>query len=244
MSQFCELCPFLLLQRWCAMRDEKWGTVGEEPLFCVTSADAPKHISYDSWRKAVAGAAASNVGTHSLRKGGAHWLKISCGVPDDVVQAQGGWASLDTMRFVYARYTDNERRDCLLQRASASTSALPLQLAPTAKPTSPAVKKVARHIWQQPMRIFFASEGCWRSRVVFPVVAQRGLQFIRHSHRGTGCQCSSFAQGGTRRVCACESARVRLFCRLPYVSLMSPSLEHMFSNLTPHHAVYFRGTAP
>jgi hypothetical protein len=47
-----------------------------------------------------------SVGTHSLRKGGASWLKFHMMVLDDVVQAQGGWATAETMNKFYSTFPE------------------------------------------------------------------------------------------------------------------------------------------
>ena len=64
------------------------------------------------------------VGTHSLRKGGAHWYKTACSLPEELVQAQGGWSAPETMRAFYARFSDSERCDQLLRAASTASSGM------------------------------------------------------------------------------------------------------------------------
>ena len=115
------LCPAALLDIWCAEWDSCWDTVGDGPLFFVTGGSFLKAMSYDSWRKAVAlGLSnASGVGTHSLRKGGALWWKSSGLVPDEVIQAQGGWSSPDVMRAFYTKFSDGQLRRLLLEGALA-----------------------------------------------------------------------------------------------------------------------------
>ena len=64
---------------------------------------------YDSWRKALSAHfvdAAGASGTHSLRKGGATWLKFHAMMPEDVVRAQGGWASAEVMQKFYASFPE------------------------------------------------------------------------------------------------------------------------------------------
>ena len=83
------------------------------PLFCVSSS---KEVSYDSWRKALRchfTDAAGTIGTHSLRKGGASWLKFHVMMSDDAVQAQGGWASAETMHKFYASFPEEAQHSSL-----------------------------------------------------------------------------------------------------------------------------------
>jgi len=119
-----DLCPCALLRKWCRQRDAVWTPAAGEPLFCVTGSHTARQVSYDSWRKAVRSHILGNdVGTHSFRKGGAHWWKCICGLSDEVVQAQGGWASADTMRAFYAKFSDAERQRLILDCAARSASA-------------------------------------------------------------------------------------------------------------------------
>ena len=100
------LCPASLLSRWCAARDARWGSAPEGPLFCVAVGRPLRPMSYASFRRAVADSLCDpGVGTHSLRKGGAKWWKER-GLPEEVVQAQGAWASAETMRAFYTRFSD------------------------------------------------------------------------------------------------------------------------------------------
>ena len=126
-----ELCPVRLLQRWCLLRGKTWP--GQEgALFCVTGKKEIRAQSYDSWRKRVAAHFASSaIGTHSLRKGGAHWFRNTAKIPDDVTQAQGGWADPKTMRAVYSALTEAERRSVILSAGLAATSAVAASTAPT-----------------------------------------------------------------------------------------------------------------
>ena len=112
-------CPYLLLQQWCAIWDRTWRPAfADGPLFCVTGKPGPAERSYDSWRKVLAGHFKSSaVGTHSLRKGGAHWYRTVAKVEEEVIQAQGGWCSLDTMRAAYSALTQAERREAVLAGA-------------------------------------------------------------------------------------------------------------------------------
>ena len=109
------LCPHRLLVRWCHVRDLAWPGHLDGPLFCVAGKPTASQLSYDSWRKAVTIALGSGeAGTHSLRKGGARWLKLRCNVPDEIVQAQGGCSSASVMLRFYAKFSDSERREQLL----------------------------------------------------------------------------------------------------------------------------------
>ena len=58
------------------------------------------------------------VGTHSLRKGGAHWYTHVAGLSEDIVQAQGGWSSLEVLRAVYSKHTEQERKALTLDAVS------------------------------------------------------------------------------------------------------------------------------
>ena len=42
------------------------------------------------------------------------------GLTDEVIQAQGGWASVEVMRSFYSRFTDDERKRILLDAAVSS----------------------------------------------------------------------------------------------------------------------------
>ena len=75
--------------------------------------------------------ASSAIGTHSLRKGGAHWFRNTAKIPDDVTQAQGGWADPKTMRAVYSALTEAERRSVILSAGLAVLSAVAASAAPT-----------------------------------------------------------------------------------------------------------------
>ena len=115
-------CPFSLLQRWLTLHADTWGHESCTPLFFVTNVNAPRPLSYDSWRRSLANVFRETaVGTHSLRKGGAHWLKVQCQVPDDIIQVQGGWASKETMCAIYARFTCDEQQSMLLTAVRSAT---------------------------------------------------------------------------------------------------------------------------
>jgi len=131
MPQRGDLCPVRLLRRWWLLRRTTWPEQGGM-LFCVTGKREVRAQSYDSWRKSVATHfASSSVGTHSLRKGGAHWFRTQTDVPEDALQAQGGWADPETMRAIYAALTEEERRAAILRAGLSAPSragapALPL----------------------------------------------------------------------------------------------------------------------
>ena len=125
-------CPAILLRAWLRSRKSMWDTAAESPFFCVTGAATPRPVSADSFRRSIAACfPGSAVGTHSLRKGGAHWWKVRCGLADEIVQAQGGWASAEVMRSFYARFSDQERRDILLSSSARGCLTTPAPAAVT-----------------------------------------------------------------------------------------------------------------
>ena len=111
-----ELCPHHILNTWLVCRSRSWPSSESGPLFCVSSSKEVKAVSYDSWRKALHchfTDAAGTIGTHSLRKGGASWLKFHVMMSDDAVQAQGGWASAETMHKFYASFPEEAQHSSL-----------------------------------------------------------------------------------------------------------------------------------
>eukprot|EP00959_Pyramimonas_sp_CCMP1952_P265679 5554865-Pyramimonas_sp.AAC.1 len=67
------LCPCDLLREWLAKRDARWGSNPDAPFFCATHLTEPRAVSCDSFRRNFAQFfQTAAVGTHSLRKGGAH----------------------------------------------------------------------------------------------------------------------------------------------------------------------------
>ena len=113
------VCPCHLLRVWLAQRDARWGSNPDAPLFCATHLTEPRAVSCDSFRRSFAQFfQTAAVGTHSLRKGGAHWYKTVCHLPEELVQAQGGWSAPETMRAFYTRFSDTERCDQLLHTVS------------------------------------------------------------------------------------------------------------------------------
>jgi integrase len=141
------LCPHLLLRRWAAVWDSMYGSGDpKRPFFCVSNKDEPKHTSYDSWRKTVAKHFENqDLGTHSFRKGGAHWYRQVAGVPDEAIQEQGGWASAATMKAVYSGLTSSERRSALLagtRTAGDASSRSSATAAPAPRPPRPPLQEV------------------------------------------------------------------------------------------------------
>ena len=117
-----DACPMRLLTQWRQQRLDLWPQHGDGALFCVSHLKDAKPISHGPMRKALASVFSSeSTGTHSLRKGGAHWYKVDCRVPEEIIQAQGGWCGPDTMRAIYARFDEQERCD-LLRRAAGAVS--------------------------------------------------------------------------------------------------------------------------
>ena len=114
-----EACPVKLLQGWLKTRTRMWPECHAGPVFCVTTAKVARHISADTTRKSLAAFfRSSSTGSHSLRKGGAHWWKVHGKVPEQLIQAQGGWSSPDVMRAVYARFDEQERLACFAGAAA------------------------------------------------------------------------------------------------------------------------------
>ena len=104
-----DLCPHHLLTTWFVCRQSYWPQAETGPLFCVSCAKEPKTVSYDSWRKSLTAHFSNeirSIGTHSLRKGGAAWLKYHAMMPNEVVQAQGGWATTEVMQRFYALFPE------------------------------------------------------------------------------------------------------------------------------------------
>ena len=98
-----------------------WNARSAGPRFCVTVASDLRPLSYDNWRKTLSQHFHDKgIGTHSLRKGGTKWFSHVAKVPEDVVQAQGGWASKDVMQMVYSKLSDEERAVAISKAASTS----------------------------------------------------------------------------------------------------------------------------
>jgi hypothetical protein len=116
---FGDLCPVALLERWVATWRVRWTTLTAGSLFSVTSSSDPRPISYESWRKVLAAALpGSSWGSHSLRKGGALWYR-DVGLPEDIIQSQGGWSSRAVMEQVYTVYPELACRSALIRCAAA-----------------------------------------------------------------------------------------------------------------------------
>ena len=60
------------------------------------------------------------VASYSLRKGGASWFKFHTRLSDDIVQAQGGWATPDVMHKFYASYSDAELRTSVMSAVGSA----------------------------------------------------------------------------------------------------------------------------
>ena len=112
-------CPVQLLQDWLAVRARLWPDHPDGPLFSVTHKTVPSSISADTTRKSLSSVfPGRSTGTHSLREGGAHWWKADGQVPGEIIQAQGGWSSPETMRSVYTRFNEQERLRMFAQAAA------------------------------------------------------------------------------------------------------------------------------
>ena len=113
-----DLCPYHLVTTWLVCRHTHWPQSQTGPLFCVSSSLELKAVSYDSWRKSLLAYFTNDVksiGTHSLRKGGATWLKYHALMSDEGVQAQGGWATAEVMHQFYARFPEAAQHAALEQ---------------------------------------------------------------------------------------------------------------------------------
>ena len=114
------LCPYVILSSWVRIWDRAWGPQHvESPFFFLARKTTPVAPSYDSFRKVLRTAAPNpEIGTHSLRKGGAWWYKHVALVPPEVIQSQGGWKSSTSMESSYVAFTSAQRREKLLDLAS------------------------------------------------------------------------------------------------------------------------------
>ena len=120
-----DVCPASLLREWFVSWKKRWPDHGAGPLFCVTTGTDLKALSYDGWRKTLGSFfMSSSIGTHSLRKGGTKWFCHVANVPEDVVQAQGGWASRDVMTLIYSKLSDDERAATLFKAANVSLASI------------------------------------------------------------------------------------------------------------------------
>ena len=115
------LCPCHVLQAWLVQRDSRWGSDPDAPVFCTTHLAEPRPMNCDSFRRNLSQFfQTAAVGTHSLRKGGAHWYKAVCCLPEELVQAQGGWSAPEAMQADYAHFSDSEKvRSTVARRVSS-----------------------------------------------------------------------------------------------------------------------------
>jgi hypothetical protein len=124
LKELGRLCPAGLLRQWCTEQEIRTNSV-DDPLFCVITSPQ-KAISYDYWRKTVVQTLKCvEVGTHSLRKGGAHWYKHVAGANPDSIQTQGGWSTPAVMEGVYTRLSPEECRHDLARSARSAFSQPP-----------------------------------------------------------------------------------------------------------------------
>ena len=144
-------CPAQLLGNWCSQWDNAWPHCSDGYLFCTTHAPQPKQMSGDSWRKALSSLLVGPaVGSHSLRKGGARWWKFVCHLPEEVVQAQGGWTTPDCMRAFYAKFSESERKGMVVVAAAHALPAGGPSASGVARAPLPAVPSIVS-ILRQPL---------------------------------------------------------------------------------------------
>ena len=115
-----DLCPWTLVKAWIDRWDRKWKSAPKDsPLFFVQNKKEPKPVSYDYVRKSLTGLFGSrDTGTHSLRKGGAAWLRFTLHLDEEVIQSQGGWADRACMQKAYTIITERYQRDSLVEGAA------------------------------------------------------------------------------------------------------------------------------
>ena len=115
------VCPFALLRGWAADWDRRWGGRSEPPpLFCTVGSGEARAVRYDQVRKLLQGVfGVEGVGTHSLRKGGAAWMRFDLKLDEEVVQSQGGWASRECMQQAYTVLSQDLRRKRILDEVAA-----------------------------------------------------------------------------------------------------------------------------
>ncbi len=132
-------CPCALLKQWLDCRARLWPSCPSGLFFFVTGSLECRAVSADSVRRSLSAFfGRPEVGTHSLRKGGAHYWKVDCKAPAELIQAQGGWSTPEVMQAVYAKYSDKERADILLQCASRAAPTASAPPAPANPPAAPA----------------------------------------------------------------------------------------------------------
>ena len=137
-------CPAKLLRAWRQQRAEVHGQAGGV-FFCVTGAVEPRPVSADTFRRMLSRHLKdAQVGSHSLRKGGAQWWKHSASLPEELVQGQGGWSSIDVMRNFYTKFSASARKQRLLEAACAACTAI---AAPAGLPPNPGELPV----WRRPL---------------------------------------------------------------------------------------------
>ena len=118
-----EACPARLCELWFKEWKSSWPSSVGGPFFYNTRSTlgVPLPISYDSVRKTIANFVPSkDIGTHSFRKGGAHWYRVHAAVSSEAIRSQGGWASDATMQQIYTALTSEERRAELFAAARSS----------------------------------------------------------------------------------------------------------------------------
>ena len=139
------LCPTKLLRSWLRLRAETRGEV-EGFFFCVTGVADLKPVSADTFRRMLARHLNdAQVGSHSLRKGGAQWWKNAASLPEELVQGQGGWSSIDVMRNFYTKFSAAARKERLLEAAARAACSV-------AQPSASRPANLeAMPVWQRPM---------------------------------------------------------------------------------------------
>ena len=138
------LCPSKLLRAWLQLRSETRGQA-EGAFFCVTGVDEVKPVSADTFRRMLSRYLQdSQVGSHSLRKGGAQWWKNTASLPEELVQGQGGWSSIDVMNNFYTKFSSCARKERMLEAArDVCIASSPLAGSPPNLGDQP--------VWQRPL---------------------------------------------------------------------------------------------
>ena len=88
------LCPGKLLENWKNKWVEMWHPYfSDGPFFTTLSKKVPTQVCYNHFRTTFKNHFSSTcIGTHSLRKGGAAWLRFHAHIDNTLAQLQGGWA--------------------------------------------------------------------------------------------------------------------------------------------------------
>ena len=117
-----DLCPLSLLKGWCREWGRKWAPFySDGPLFSILRPDSPRAVTYNAARATLKSHFPSRAfGTHSLRKGGAAWLRFTAKLSKELVQHQGGWVCLETMELCYVNLSENEKKQQLLKGMEAA----------------------------------------------------------------------------------------------------------------------------